>query len=90
MKEVFVVEHGGVEHNERGYLKMKKHPTLETLKSGDWVRLKDATQFPTFKMACDSYHDSGISGLGVVYRTHAFNDASFTGGEWLWECKGTI
>ena len=92
MKEVYVVELGGVSHEERGYLRMVINENDANLREGKWGSLKYATQFPTEKDAIDSFHDSGIFGSGVIYRTGEFNDNSFgdDNHKWLWQCCGTI
>ena len=92
MKHVYVVELGGVSTEERGYLTMVINENDANLRCGKWASLKYATQFPTEKEAIDAFHDSGVFGGGVVYKTGAFNDMSFADDshEWLWDCKGTI
>ena len=92
MKEVYVVELGGVSHEERGYLKMVINENDANLREGKWGSLKYATQFTTEKDAIGSFHDSGIFGPGVIYRTEEFNDKSFgdESRKWSWQCMGSI
>jgi len=92
MKQIDAVELGGVSHEERGYLRMVINENDANLRQGKWGRLKYATQFPTEKEAIDSFHDSGIFGLGVIYRTEEFDDKSFADEkrEWSWQCMGSI
>ena len=92
MKQVYVVELGGVSHEERGYVKMVINENDANLREGKWGSLKYATQFTTEKDAIDSFHDSGIFGLGIIYQTEEFDNRSFADmkREWTWQCMGSI
>ena len=90
----YVVELGGVSHDERGYLRMNTTTILgkEPETNYKWTDLRNATQFYTEEIARRFASASGLDGFKVIMKCRAFDEYLKTQYDrpWLWECKGSI
>lgn len=90
----YVIEKGGVEYDERGYLRYEFTKLLgEEMKHRfKWSNLRNATQFYTQEQACKMAKESGLDGLKVIIKCRAFDEYLNPqySRPWLWECKGSI
>ena len=90
----YVIEKGGVPHDERGYLRYSFTKLLgEEMKHRfKWSDLRNATQFYTEDQARKMAEESGLDGFKVVMKCRAFDEYLNTQYDrpWLWECKGSV
>ena len=90
----YVVELGGVSHDERGYLRSNTVQLLgeKPKTSHKWTDLRNATQFYTVEAAREAASRSDLDGFKVIMKCRAFDEYLNTQHDrpWLWECKGSV
>ena len=86
----YVVEKGGVDYDQRGYLRLGRYS--DGAGYSKWSTLRNATQFYTEEGARKSAEQSGLDGMEVLIKCRAFDEYCNTqrGEPWLWECKGSV
>ena len=86
----YVVELGGVEYDQRGYLRLGRYS--DGAGYSKWSTLRNATQFITEYGARQSAEQSGLDGMKVVIRCNAFDEYLNTqhNRPWVWENKGSL
>ncbi len=86
----YVVEKGGVPHDERGYLRLGRYS--DGAGYSKWSDLRNATQFVTEEAARQSAEQSDLDGLKVVYKCYQYDEYcdTYNKKEQMWECMGGV
>ena len=95
MNEIrYVVEKGGVSHDERGYIRYD----FTNLLGGKvkhrfcWSDLRNATQFISEDRAREMAEESGLTGVKVVYKCYQYDEycKPYNKKDQMWECMGGV